>query len=97
MHEPGVGVAGDEAHADESALAQRARESEPAGVGLRADGRDAGHAARAVGPDADGRGDRCGPHAAVLPALEVGGVEEQVGRLDATRPTRCELADLGVQ
>ncbi len=44
-HEPGVGVADDEAHAGEAALAQRAQEPEPARVGLGVDGRDAEHAA----------------------------------------------------
>lgn len=66
-------------------------------MGLRVDGRDAEHAAHPVGADADGGDDRRGPHAAVPPALEVGCIEEQVGRLDAAQPARGELADLGVQ
>ena len=74
--EAGVGVADDEPRAGEPAFAQ---EPEPARVGLGVDGRDAGHAAHPVGADADGGGNRRGLHPAVPPALDVGGVQDNVG------------------
>lgn len=77
-HEPGVGVADDEARAGEPAFAQPAQEPEPARMGLGVDGHDAEHAAHPVGADADGGDNRRGLHTAVHPALDVRGVQEQV-------------------
>lgn len=96
-HEARVGVADDEADAREPALAQAAQEAEPARVGLGVDRRDAEHAAHAVGADADRGDDGRGPRAALPPALDVSGVEEQVRHLDSAQAARRQLADLGVE
>lgn len=91
-HEPGAGVADDEALAGEPA-----REREPARVGLGVDGRDAEHAAHPVGADADGGDGRRGLHPAVPPALDVRGVQEQVGEPDLPEVPGGQLRDPRVQ
>ena len=93
----GEGVADDEVRAVEPTSTQPAQEAEPSRVGLRADGREAEYAAHAIGVDADGGDDRRGLHAAVPPALDVGGVQEQVRHLDSARVAGRQLADLGVE
>lgn len=95
--EAGVRVAGDEAHAAEPASALPAQEGEPARMSLRVDGRDAEHAAHAVGPDADRGVDGRRLHAAAPPAFNVRGVEEQVRHLDNAQVAGRQLADLGVE
>lgn len=67
------------------------------GVGLGVDCRDAEHAARPVGADADGGDDRRGLHPAVPPALDVGDVHEQVGKPDLPEVPGGQLRDPRVQ
>ena len=81
-HELGAGVADDAVYAGEAAFAQRPQKPGPAGVSFGVDGRDGEHAAHPVGADADGDDDRRGLDAAVPPALDVDGVEGQVGGPD---------------
>ena len=61
-------------------------------MGLGVDGRDAEHAAHPVGADADGGDGRRGLHPAVPPALDVRGVQEQVGNPTSPRSREASSA-----
>lgn len=74
-----AGVAGDADHAVDPACAQRQRERLPAAVGLGVDGVEPQKAPVPARADADGGCRRGRPHAARVPALDVGRVEPDVG------------------
>ena len=61
-------------------------------MGLGVDGRDAEHAAHPVGADADGGDGRRGLHPAVPPALDMRGVQEQVGEPTSPRSREASSA-----
>lgn len=74
--EPLMGVAGDADDAVDPACAQRKQERLPAVIGLRVDG---GH-------------ERGRLHASCVPALDVGGVEPDVGVADVRQSRSCRSA-----
>lgn len=77
-----VRIAGDADDAIDPARPQREEERPPAVVGLCVDGVEAEQAPVAARAGADGGYERGGLHAAGVPALDVGGVEPDVGVAD---------------
>lgn len=92
-----VGVRDDEPHARRPARADGSQEGEPRVVGLGVNHVDAQDAPPAARVAADGRDDGRGGHAAPAAALDVGGVEPDVGHRRAVEGPRAELLDVGVK
>ena len=77
-----VGIGCDAENAADPSLAQGAQEGEPPGVGLRVDRVQAEQAPVAVGAGPYGRDQRARRHVAAVAALDVGGVDPDVGEGD---------------
>ena len=92
-----VGVAGDADDAVDPACAQRQQERLPAVVGLGVDGVEAEQAPVAARAGADGGDERGRLHAPGVPALDVGGVEPDVGVADVGQVAFLQVGDRLVQ
>lgn len=92
-----VGVAGDADDAVDPACAQRQQERPPAVVGLGVDGVEPQKAPVASRARADGGHERGGLHAAGVPALDVCGVEPDVGVADVRQVAFPQVGDRLVQ
>ena len=92
-----VRIGDDELHAGDAAVADLPEECQPRVVRLGVHHADAQHAPPAARVAADGRDDGRGGHAAPSAALDVGGVEPDVGHRPAVEGPRAELIDVGVQ
>lgn len=92
-----VGVAGVADDAVDPACAQRQQERPPTVIGLSVDGVEAEKAPVASRPRADGVHERGGLHAPGVPALDVGGVEPDVGVADVGQVALLQVSDRFVQ
>ena len=92
-----VGVGGDQLDAVDAPGAQALQEAQPRVVGLGVDDVQAQHAAPAVLVAADGGDDGDGGHMRARPALDVGGVEPDVGHAQARQVAAEELLGIGVE
>ncbi len=92
-----VRIGDDELHAGDAAVADFPEEGQPRVVRLGVHHADAQYAPPAARVAADGRDDGRGGHAAPSAALDVGGVEPDVGHRPAVEGPRAELIDVGVQ
>lgn len=77
--QPLVGVGGDAEHAVHAPLSQRSQERQPAGAALGVDGVEPEQPPVSVGAGADGGDQRARGHMAAVPALDMGGVQPDVG------------------
>lgn len=92
-----VRIAGDADDAVDPARPQREKERPPAVVGLRVDGVEPQKAPVPARAGADGGHERGGLHAAGVPALDVGGVEPDVGVGDVGQVAFLQVGDRLVQ
>lgn len=92
-----MGVAGDAYDPVDTARPQRQEERFPAVVGLGVDGVEPEQAPVAARTRADGGDERGGLDAAVVPALDVGGVEPDVGVLDVGEVALLHVGDSVVE
>ena len=92
-----VGVAGDAYDPVDPARPQREKERPPAAVGLCVDGVEPEQAPVAARPGADSGHERGRLHAAGVPALDVSGVEPDVGVADVRQVAFLQVGDRVVE